>query len=145
MSKYINKSDLLMSAAEDINNDINKCYFLVVPHSAYYSCFLLMEHLCYKVFGVNNKNEIKNSVDSTQHGSHEIMITYVHNKMIQACTSIEDKHKAMDFASKIGQLKKLRTKADYEEEDITYTHSCKALELAKEVRSILKSFKYDSV
>mgnify|MGYP002726879223 FL=1 len=51
----------------------------------------------------------------------------------------------MDFASKIGQLKKLRTKADYEEEDITYTHSCKALELAKEVRSILKSFKYDSV
>ena len=48
-----------MSAAEDINNDINKCYFLVVPHSAYYSCFLLMEHLCYKVFAVNNKNEIK--------------------------------------------------------------------------------------
>ena len=60
-------------------------------------------------------------------------------------TSIEDKHKAMDFASKIGQLKKLRIKADYKEEDIDYPHSCKALELAKEVRSILKSFKYDSV
>ena len=128
-----------MSAAEDINNDINKCYFLVVPHSAYYSCFLFMENLCYKVFGVNNKNEIKNSVDSTQHGSHEIMITYVHNKMIHSCTSIEDKHKAMDFASKIGQLKKLRTKADYEEEDITYTHSCKALELGKFSIEVQKS------
>lgn len=41
MSIYTNKSDLFMSAAEDINNDTNKCYFLVVPHSAYYSCFLL--------------------------------------------------------------------------------------------------------
>ena len=51
----------------------------------------------------------------------------------------------MGFASKIGQLKKLRIKADYKEEDITYTHSCKALELAKEVRSILKDFKYDSI
>ena len=49
------------------------------------------------------------------------------------------------FADTVRQLKKLRIKADYKEEDITYTHSCKALELAKEVRSILKDFKYDSI
>ena len=145
MSKYTNKSDLLMSAAEDINNDINKCYFLVVPHSAYYSCFLFMKHLCYKVFAVKNENEIKNSVDSTQHGSHEIMITYVHNKMIQSCTSIEDKQKVVEFANKIGQLKKLRTKADYEEVDITSTQSNQAIELAQDVRNILKHFRYGSV
>ncbi len=58
MSIYTNKSDLFMSAAEDINNDTNKCYFLVVPHSAYYSCLLLMKHLCYKKFGINNENEM---------------------------------------------------------------------------------------
>ena len=104
-----------MSAAEDINNDTNKCYFLVVPHSAYYSCLLLMKHLCYKKFGINNENEMKNEIDSTLHGSHEIMIGYVRKRMTQSCTSIMDKKKVVEFASKIGQLKKLRTKADYED------------------------------
>ena len=130
MSIYTNKSDLFMSAAEDINNDTNKCYFLVVPHSAYYSCFLLMKHLCYKKFGINNENEMKNEVDSTLHGSHEIIM---------------DKKKGVEFASKIGQLKKLRTKADYEEVTITSTQSSQAIELAKDVRNILKQFRYGSI
>ena len=145
MSIYTNKSDLFMSAAEDINNDTNKCYFLVVPHSAYYSCLLLMKHLCYKKFGINNENEMKNDVDSTLHGSHEIMIGYVRKRMTQSCTSIMDKKKVVEFANKIGQLKKLRTKADYEEVTITSTQSSQAIELAKDVRNILKHFRYGSV
>lgn len=145
MSIYTNKSDLFMSAAEDINNDTNKCYFLVVPHSAYYSCLLLMKHLCYKKFGINNENEMKNEVDSTLHGSHEIMIGYVRKRMTQSCTSIMDKKKIVEFVSKIGQLKKLRTKADYEEVTITSTQSSQTIELAKDVRNILKQFRYGSV
>ena len=145
MSIYTNKSDLFMSAAEDINNDTNKCYFLVVPHSAYYSCLLLMKHLCYKKLGINNENEMKNEVDSTLHGSHEIMIGYVRKRMSQSCTSIMDRKKVVEFANKIGQLKKLRTKADYEEVDITSTQSNQAIKLAQDVRNILKHFRYGSV
>lgn len=51
----------------------------------------------------------------------------------------------MEFANKIGQLKKLRTKADYEEVDITYTQSNQAIQLAQDVRNILKQFRYGGV
>lgn len=104
-----------------------------------------MKHLCYKKFGINNENEMKNEVDSTLHGSHEIMIGYVRKRMTQSCTSIMDKKKVVEFANKIGQLKKLRTKADYEEVTITSTQSSQAIELAKDVRNILKQFRYGSV
>lgn len=144
-SIYSNKSVLFMSAAEDINNDANNGYYLVVPHCAYYSCLLFMKHLCYKKFAINNENEMKNEVDSTLHGSHEIMIGYVRKRMTQSCTSIMDKKKVVEFANKIGQLKKLRTKADYEEVTITSTQSSQAIELAKDVRNILKQFRYGSV
>ncbi len=88
---------------------------------------------------------MKNDVDSTLHGSHEIMIGYVRKRMTQACTSIMDKKKVVEFANKIGQLKKLRTKADYEEVDITSTQSNQAIKLAQDVRNILKYFRYGSV
>ena len=104
-----------------------------------------MKHLCYKKLGINNENEMKNDVDSTLHGSHEIMIGYVRKRMSQSCTSIMDRKKVVEFANKIGQLKKLRTKADYEEVDITSTQSNQAIKLEQDVRNILKHFRYGSV
>ena len=44
-SCYANKSDLFIGAAEKIND--STYFYLAVPHSAYYSCFLWMKHLCY--------------------------------------------------------------------------------------------------
>ena len=116
-SCYANKSDLFIGAAEEIHN--STYFYLAVPHSAYYSCFLWMKHLCYSKYG-KTENEIKNEVDPTMHGTHEIMAEFIR-------------------IAKIGQLERIRFKADYGEESITITQSMKSIELAKDVLKILKT------
>ena len=79
-SCYANKSDLFICAAEKINN--STYFYLAVPHSAYYSCFLWMKHLCYSKYG-KTENEIKNEVDPMKHGTHEIMAEFIRMKLYQ--------------------------------------------------------------
>ena len=135
-SCYANKSDLFIGAAEEINN--STYFYLAVPHSAYYSCFLWMKHLCYSKYG-KTENEIKNEVDPTMHGTHEIMAEFIRMRLYDSACKFEEKQRAKEFIAKIGQLKRIRFKADYGEESITITQSMKSIELAKDVLKILKT------
>ena len=47
MSYYENKSKEYLKVAEMIHT---QQFFSVVPHNAYYSCFLLMQHLFYNKY-----------------------------------------------------------------------------------------------
>lgn len=134
-SCYANKSDLFIGAAEEINKG---AYYLAVPHSAYYSCFLWMKHLCYNKYS-KTENAIKNEVDPTMHGTHEIMAEFIRMRLYGTASKFEEKQRAKEFIAKIGQLKRIRFKADYGEESITITQSEKSIELAKDVLKILKT------
>lgn len=136
MSCYSNKSELFLSAAEMINE--KSFFYTAVPHSAYYSCFLMMKHICCTKFG-KKENEIKNEVSPTLHGTHEIMIEFIRNKMLEKAQNHDQREKVKNFVSKIGQLKRIRFKADYGDVDITSTQSSQSIGLAKDVLKLLKA------
>lgn len=97
-----------------------------------------MKHLCYSKYG-KTENEIKNEVDPTKHGTHEIMAEFIRMRLYASASKFEEKQRVKEFIAKIGQLKKIRFKADYGEESITITQSKKSIELAKDVLKILKT------
>ena len=136
MSCYSNKSELFLSAAEMINE--KSCFYPAVPHGAYYSCILLMRHICCVKFG-KKENEIRNEVNPTLHGTHEIMAEFVRLKMVEKAHNHDEREKAKLFISKIGQLKRIRVRADYGNVDITSTQSSQSISLAKDVLKLLKA------
>lgn len=134
-SYYKNKSELYLYTASDLM-DSPKCQFSVVPHTAYYSCLLLMQHKCY-IIDKKTETEIRPIVHDKQVNLHVGLTNYIKEKIGQSkgCNADED---LRDFTSKIRDLKLLRVKADYENKDITYDDSRKSVELANDIINILK-------
>lgn len=73
------------------------------------------------------------------HGTHEIMIEFIRNKMLEKAQNHDQREKVKNFVSKIGQLKRIRFKADYGDVDITSTQSSQSIGLAKDVLKLLKA------
>lgn len=129
MSILKSKSDINLMAAELLHK--NHLYPSVV-HCSYYSCFQLMKHLWLGKMG-KTEEDLKTANNNTTEGSHEVLI----NKIIaylKNCTSADSR----TFQSNIGQLKKLRKKADYESVQIDISVSKDSIDLSKATSGILK-------
>jgi uncharacterized protein (UPF0332 family) len=129
MSILKQKSDINLMAAELLHN--NSLYPSVV-HCSYYSCFQLMKHLWLGKMG-KTEEDLKTANNNTTEGSHEVLI----NKIIaylKNSTSADSR----TFQSNIGQLKKLRKKADYESVQIDVSVSKDSIDLSKATSGILK-------
>jgi hypothetical protein len=130
MSPYKNKSDIFGLAAEKMHN---QSLYPTVPPLAYYSCFLLMQHICY-VEKQHSENSLRALPESAMmHGIHEIMINYFRNEFRKR-NNLEDCHA---FYNKICELRRLRIEADYKNRDIMSSQSYKAIALSAEVIHIL--------
>lgn len=132
MSSYKNKSDIYSLAAEKMHN---QNLYPTVPPLAYYSCFLLMQHICYveKQLTDNSLRALPES--GMLHGIHEIMTNYF-RLLLHKQGKREEYHA---FFNKISQLKRLRVQADYKNEDISSRESRRAIELSRELINILKT------
>lgn len=127
MSHLKNKSEINLEAAELLHN--NNWYPSVI-HCSYYSCFQFMSHIWYICLG-KTENDLANAKIFNE-GSHEVMINQI---------GLHIKSKAenfRDFNNNIGQLKKLRKKADYKNEQIDSSFSKSSIDLSKATLSILK-------
>lgn len=132
-SQYKNKSDLYLDAANDLINSQN--HFMIVPHTAYYSCLLLIEHKCY-IKDQKTEGDIRPVVNGIRPALHDGLINYMKNYLSNS--SNRSAHAdCRKFVSKITDLKKLRVKADYKNEFITLGDGQKSFELAKEIIEIL--------
>jgi hypothetical protein len=117
-----------MDAALLLNN---KCLYSAVPHTAYFSCFLLMEHIYYVV----NKKTYNSLYESD--GKYESSHLHMANAIIALANENCDSVAVRDIPSYIRTLKILRKKADYEDEDILNGDSSKAIETAEKLVKIL--------
>ena len=109
----------------------NSLYASVV-HCSYYSSFQMMKHLWLVKMG-KTEDELRTANLNTNEGSHEVLI----NKIIvylKNSTSLNHR----EFHSKIGQLKKLRKKADYDNIQIDISLSNESINLSKASSGILK-------
>lgn len=129
MNALKNKSDINLTAAELLHQ---KSLYPSVVHCSYYSCFQYMKFIWLEKMG---KDEIelatltRNSID----GSHEVLINQIGVFLKNnGCNS-------RDFNNQIGQLKKLRRKADYENFQIDSSISANSLSLSKSLLNILKN------
>ena len=123
MSFLINKSEINLASAELLHQKNN---YASVVHCAYYSCHQMMAHIWY------HKLNKKDLVKSKEEGSHEALINCIGGFL---------KEKSFDlrgFNNSIGQLKKLRHKADYKNEEIDSTISNNSIQLSKSTLLILK-------
>ena len=134
-SNYTNKSELYLDAADTLISN-QRGQYAVVPHSAYYSCLLYMEHVCYVVNGKKEK-EIRPIINKKQIDLHVGLSNYIKKELGKSTKPNSDRD-INDFSKKYTDLKKLRVKADYKNESISWNDSQKAFQLANDILDILK-------
>ncbi len=106
-----------------------------VIHCAYYSTFQLMKFIWLEKMGKDENELRKLSKNSSDKGSHEVLI----NEIVRFLAS--KGANSRDFNNKIGILKKLRRKADYENIQIDFELSSNSIVLSKETSGILRMIK----
>jgi uncharacterized protein (UPF0332 family) len=132
MSILKNKSEINLLAAEMLHG--NSLYPSVI-HCSYYSTFQLMKFIWLEKMG-KDENELRSlSNKSSDKGSHEVLINEI--VMWLATKGANSR----DFNNKIGILKKLRRKADYENTQIDIQISSDSIKLCKETIGILRMLK----
>lgn len=111
----------------------NNCYFPAVAHSAYYSCVHLMQHIWF-----HKMNKSRADLNSGSTGMHNVLINQVGILIKSNPTNRNALNDFRIYNEKIGQLKKLRTNADYTEDSFDITKSRKSIDLAERLIPILK-------
>lgn len=131
MSKLKNKSEILVVAADKLHKE---CLFPAVAHSSYYSCFLLLKHIWLHKMKKTDK-ELEIEMRSSNMKLHEFLT----NKIITYIDGINNKD-SRAINNNILQLKKIRVKADYKDEEIYFQDSANAIQLSKNILPILTRY-----
>ena len=135
MSNLQNKSGINLTSARLL---YDKAFFPPVAHCSYYACYQMFKHLwLYKM----NKTQAELDVLNHQkrEGSHEVLI----NEILKFIKNSEKINRHDDFRAlntDILLLKKLRTKADYDDSDFDSSNSAKAISLSDEIMPLLKKY-----
>jgi len=136
MSNLSNKSEINIDAAKLLND---KNLYSAVAHCAYYACYQKIKHIWLHKQG-KTEQELKN-LGSTKPrmGSHEVLINEIGSfiKNSRSKNFIED---SRIYNNNILQLKRLRTKADYEDTVFDFTNSSKSLSLSNEIIPVLNKY-----
>lgn len=136
ISKFKSKGDLFEATAKSLNS---RDEYLAVPHSAYYSCFLLMKHIWHEVL---NKSEVELEalISSAKNdpikekGVHSVLLNEI-SKFLDT-TNISDIEKR-NFRAKLPQLKRCRITADYKDNTIDCEFADTCVSYMTVVRTIL--------
>jgi hypothetical protein len=135
VSALKNKSEINLQAAKLLNE---KDFYAPSIHCAYYSVLQLMKFAVCDSIGISYEkqdreiNALKSQKASAK-GTHEYLIMKVEDVIRQV-----DKPNFTDFTRNIKDLRRFRTKSDYDDVIITYEQSNKAFGLANDLRSQLK-------
>lgn len=132
MSHLENKSDINCDSAKVLHNSYN---YPSVAHCAYYSCYQRIKHVW--LYHMNKTEaELKQLVDSNKRdGSHDVLI----NQIVSFTKNNVEDYRVIN--NNIGQLKKLRRKADYDDENFDSQKSQQSLDLMNIILPVLKKYK----
>ncbi len=136
MSNLSNKAEISIAAAKLLND---KNLYSSVAHCAYYACYQKIKHIwLYKL--QKTDQELKNlGRTKPKMGSHEVLI----NEIGTFIKNSKSKNFLEDFRvynNNILQLKRLRTKGDYEDTVFDYTDSSKSLDLSNKIIPVLNKY-----
>lgn len=130
-----NKSEILFCSAEMLHD---KSSYVGVAHASYYSCYQLLKHIWLCPMG-KTEAELDSNCSQTKMGSHEYLLNQI-VKHIDSSGKKTSKEDARQLRNDLPQLKRLRTNADYADENFDSTKSGKAITLSKKILPILKRY-----
>ena len=136
ISKFKSKGDLFEGTAKSLNS---RDEYLAVPHSAYYSCVLLMKHIWHEVMKKSDA-ELEALISSAKNdsikekGVHSVLLNEICNFL--DTTNISEIEKR-NFRSKLPQLKKCRIIADYKDRTIDHEFADTCISYMTAIRTIL--------
>lgn len=136
MSNLSNKSEINIDAAKLLNG---KNLYSAVAHCAYYACYQKIKHIWLHKQGKTDLELEQLGRTKPRMGSHEVLI----NEIGTFIKSSGSKNFIDDFRvynNNILQLKKLRTRADYEDTIFDSTSSSKSLTLSNEIIPVLSKY-----
>jgi uncharacterized protein (UPF0332 family) len=132
MNSLKNKADINIDSADYLHT---RSSYPAVAHCSYYSCFQLVRSI-WLVSLNKTEDQLRQIIESTKkNGSHQVLINLISDYIK---SNNHDDWRVIN--SYIGQLKRLRVSADYENTDFTHELSAKSIELAKKIRPILKKY-----
>lgn len=136
MSNLSNKSEINIDAAKLLND---KNLYSAVAHCAYYACYQKIKHIWLHKQGKTDLELEQLGRSKPRMGSHEVLI----NEIGTFIKSSGSKNVIDDFRvynNNILQLKKLRTRADYEDTIFDSTSSSKSLTLSNKIIPVLSKY-----
>jgi uncharacterized protein (UPF0332 family) len=137
MSNFLQiKSDNNVKASQTLLNQ-DLCASSV--HCAYYACVQYMLHILYTKQGMTEESihEDQKEGSNELEGGYHVWLIYKFELLLLQLRGDQGKT-ARTFASDIGQLKGLRTKADYKNVEITAKQAKRAYETSEAIIKILK-------
>lgn len=136
MSNLSNKSEHNAEAAKILND---KGLYSCVAHCAYYACYQKIKHIWLHKQG-RTEQELENLGKSKPRmGSHEVLINEI-GAFIKNSGSKNYNEDLRVYNNNILLLKRLRTKADYEDTIFDFTNSSKSLSLSNEIVMVLNKY-----
>jgi hypothetical protein len=136
MSDLQNKSDIYMESAKILSD---KSLYPPVAHCSYYACYQRIKHLWLYKMGKTEADLYSLCRTRSSEGSHEVLINEI-VKYIKTSETVNNLSDSRVLNSYIGQLKKLRHRADYEDKNFDYTSCSSALSLSNDIIPILKKY-----
>ena len=112
-------------------------YYCSSAHSIYYSLFQILKHLILYKYNLSESEiiERRRDVSGRLRSEHEFTIEFVRKRLHDN----NDRFLARDVQTIVGELKELRTQADYLEIEVSYNKVKAAYEKADILHSKLKT------
>lgn len=133
MSKLKQKSEFNFDAALVL---IDKSYFAPSVHCSYYGCLQLMKYSIKKYFGIEYADLKTSILASASKNSHVYIINFIYSELYNKIGV----HESRKFKRKINDLKQFRVESDYEDIEINYSYSSKALAKAESIKQDIKKY-----
>jgi len=103
-------------------------------HCSYYGCFQLMKFIIKDFFG-KTYNQLNSDIAVSRKNTHKYIIDYIAKEIRDNASLVEFRN----FSNTINDLKRFREQSDYEDIEIDFDLSAKALNKAKEIQQQLKN------
>lgn len=135
MSNLKEKSKLNIDAAKLLFDEL---IFAPSIHCSYYSVLQLMKHAICHTIGLSYQDQERElnsyrQLPASPRGTHEYIIEKIEDVIMRV-----DRSNFVEFDRKVKDLKKFRIKSDYDNIDITFEQSRKAMGYANDLRDQLK-------
>ena len=133
MSNWLSKSNVSFQIA---NNESESLFYNNRVHCQYYGCVQYMYHLMHTVFGlkVTEISDLSNSKLNPGNGGSHVWLS---NYFVTDLRNKAHVFDSLDLNNHLGKLKKLRTIADYDHDDVEEDDLTNAYDLSQKIQRIL--------